>query len=247
MTLEDLIQKLTKEYRVEGGSDVHEDWKDVNVFLTQAIQNHSKAVIRPLGRVLKNNTVDGQVELGPRAKPDEGTDGEDRDAAQIVVLASGNLGLIYSTVLDKQATIEGMEELYPGLLSNLVQHEGIGFAMMRSKEQGAVVIGDKGRYYLANDRVEGENPLIAFGPNTADHLRRTDSFPDAPDILINSFYDSETNEVAAYEELIGSHGGLGGYQTQPFVLFPAEWELEDNELVGAAAVYRQFKIWLGQL
>jgi hypothetical protein len=35
--------------------------------------------------------------------------------------------------------------------------------------------------------------------------------------------------------LIGSHGGLGGFQTQPFVLFPAEWEVEE-ELVGAAAV-----------
>jgi len=247
MTLEDLIQQLTKEHRVEVGSDVHEDWKDVNVFLTQAIQSQSKAVSRPLGRALKKNTADGQVELGPKAKSDEGTDGDKQETAPIVVLASGNLGLVYSTRLDERATIEEIEALYPGFLDDLVQHEGVGFVMIRSQEQGAVVIGDKGRYYLADDRVEGENPLTAFGPNTAEHLRRTDSFPDAPDILINSFYDSETNEVAAYEELIGSHGGLGGYQTQPFVLFPAEWELEDSELVGATAVYRQFKSWLGQL
>jgi hypothetical protein len=95
--------------------------------------------------------------------------------------------------------------------------------------------------------VEGEDPLVGFGPNAAEHLRRTDSFPDAPDVLVNSFFNAETNEVAAFEELIGSHGGLGGYQTQPFLLHPAELEIEDGELVGAAAVYRQFKLWLNQL
>jgi putative membrane protein len=110
-----------------------------------------------------------------------------------------------------------------------------------------LVIGAEGRHYLADGRVEGKDPLTGFGPNAAVHLRRTDQFPDAPDILVNSFYRAGYNEVAAFEELIGSHGGLGGYQTQPFVLFPAEWELEEKELVGAAAVYQQFKNWLVQL
>jgi putative membrane protein len=133
------------------------------------------------------------------------------------------------------------------LLDGLVQHQGVGFVMVRSEEQGPVVIGSEGRYYLDGDRSEGENPLAAFGPHAAEHLRRTDSFPDAPDILVNSFYRAETNEVAAYEELIGSHGGLGGYQTEPFLLFPAEWELATESLVGAEAVYRQLKTWLEQL
>jgi uncharacterized membrane protein YvlD (DUF360 family) len=247
MTLEDLIQQLAKEYRVQGTADVHEDWKHVNVFLTEAIQSQSKAVSRPLGRALKSHTVDGQVELGPEARPDEEPDGEDEETASVVVLASGNLGLVYSTQRDARATMEEIEEFYPGLLDGLAGHEGVGFVMVRSQEQGPVVIGATGRYYLADDRVEGKNPLASFGPNAAKHLRRTDSFPDAPDILVNSFCYPEDNEVAAYEELIGSHGGLGGYQTQPFVLFPAEWELGDDDLMGAAAVYRQFKIWLEKL
>jgi hypothetical protein len=247
MTLEDLIRKLTKEHHIEVGVDVHEDWKDVNVFFTEAIQSQSKAVSRPLGQALKNETVDGQVSLGPEAKMEEDTRGEDQETAPIIALASGNLGLVYSTRIDKRATIERVEELYPGLLDELALHEGIGFLMIRSQEQGAVVIGDKGRYYLADDRVEGENPLALFGPNAAEHLRRSDNFADAPDILVNSFYNPETNEVAAFEEQIGSHGGLGGFQAQPFVLYPAEWQLDEGELVGAAAVYRQFKSWLCQL
>ncbi len=247
MTLEDLVQQLLQEYRVEGAPDVHEDWKHVNVFLTEAIQSQSKAVSRPLGQALRRKTVDGQVAVGPEAAAGDAAAGESADRAPIIVLASGNLGLVYSTRLDERATLEEIETLYPGLLEGLAAHEGIGFLMVRSREQGAVVIGAGGRTYLANDRVEGENPLAGFGPNAADHLRRTDGFPDAPDILVNSFYRVETNEVAAFEELIGSHGGLGGFQTQPFVLFPAEWQVEEGDLVGAAAVYRQFKDWLDRL
>jgi putative membrane protein len=163
------------------------------------------------------------------------------------VLASGNLGLVYSTRLDERATLELIETLYPGLLDGLAAHEGIGFLMVRSQEHGPVVIGAQGRHYLVDGRIEGQDPLAGFGPNAATHLRRTDSFPDAPDILLNSFCRAEYNEVAAFEELIGSHGGLGGHQTEPFLLFPAGWELEEEDLVGAAAVYQQFKRWLEQL
>jgi putative membrane protein len=252
MTLEQLIQQLaTEKYRVEGDVDVHEDWKHVNVFLTEAVQYDRQAVSKPLGRALKGRTEDGQVGLGPEHAHPESTidDGAvaEEVASRVVVLASGNLGLVYSARLDERATLEDIEALYPGLLEGLAQHEGIGFVMVRSEERGAVVIGPRGRYYLSDDRVEGENPLTNFGPHAVAHLTRTDSFPDAPDILINSFYDPDTKEGAAFEELIGFHGGMGGYQTQPFLLFPAEWELEREELVGAAAVYHQLKSWLDQV
>jgi hypothetical protein len=140
--------------------------------------------------------------------------------------------------------MEEIETGFPGLLDGLVQHEGIGWVMVHSAERGPVVIGARGRAYLDADRVEGENPLAAFGPRAADHLRRYDAFPDAPDIYVNSFYHAETNEVAAFEELIGCHGGMGGYQTRPFLLYPAELELDETPLVGAAAVHRQLKRWL---
>jgi putative membrane protein len=113
--------------------------------------------------------------------------------------------------------------------------------MIRSKEQGPVVIGAKGKYYLADDKVEGENPLAKFGKRAAAHLRRLDSFNYVPDILLISMYDTEKDEVAAFEELIGSHGGLGGTQSQPFILHPSEWDLEKEEIVGAENVCRLFK------
>ena len=51
-------------------------------------------------------------------------------------------------------------------------------------------------------------------------LKREDAMTHAPDLLLLSQYDPEMGEVAAFEELIGSHGGLGGPQTEPFILHP---------------------------
>ena len=100
--------------------------------------------------------------------------------------------------------------------------------MVRSDENGPVVIGAEGMYFLDDDRVEGQNPLANFCPRAAQHLRRTDSFPNCPDILVNSFYDPENNEGCAFEELIGFHGGMGGWQTEPFILHPANYRRTGN-------------------
>jgi hypothetical protein len=49
------------------------------------------------------------------------------------------------------------------------------------------------------------------------------------------------DEVAAFEELIGGHGGLGGTQSEHFILHPIEWDLENEEIIGAENVCRLFK------
>jgi hypothetical protein len=70
--------------------------------------------------------------------------------------------------------------------------------------------------------------------------------PRCPDILVNSFYNPEKDEGCAFEELIGFHGGMGGTQTMPFQLHPAELVVE-GDLVGAASVYQVCKGWLNEL
>ena len=55
-----------------------------------------------------------------------------------------------------------------------------------------------------------------------------------------SFYDPETDEVCAFEELIGSHGGVGGAQTEPFILYPSNWDVEDD-IVGSEKIYSILK------
>lgn len=161
--------------------------------------------------------------------------------AQVIVLASGNLGLIYLTEYVKKLTFEQIKAIYPDLIPGLVQHEGIGFVMVHSEKYGPMAMGREGICYLKDGTIEGEDPLTPFGPRAREHLSRTDTFKHVPDILVNSFYDPVTNEVAAFEELVGSHGGLGGEQTQPFILHPSEWNMGSEEIVGAEKLHELLK------
>lgn len=65
--------------------------------------------------------------------------------------------------------------------------------------------------------------------------------------MVNSWYDPAEGEVLAFEEQIGSHGGLGGAQGRPFLLSPLEFSppvAEGAELVGAEEVHRVLARWL---
>ena len=160
--------------------------------------------------------------------------------SELIVLGSGNLGLIYLTQWEQRLTYEEIVILFPDLIPGLVKHEGIGFILVNSLTNGGMAIGEDGIYYLESNTVVGENPLEIFGVNAAQHLKRHNSFKNMPDILVNSFYDEKADEVCAFEELIGSHGGLGGAQSKPFILYPSQWE-NPGELVGAESIYKFLK------
>ena len=160
--------------------------------------------------------------------------------SELIVLGSGNLGLIYLTQWKERLNYEEIVMLFPDLIPGLVKHSGIGFVLVNSISNGGMVIGKNGIYYLNTDEIIGENPLDGFGKNAAMHLKRQNSFDNMPDIMVNSFYDSENNEVCAFEELIGSHGGLGGDQTKPFILYPSDWQ-DPGELIGASSIYNFLK------
>jgi putative membrane protein len=161
--------------------------------------------------------------------------------AGTIVLASGNLGLIYFTKFSQRLFLEEINSIYPNMIPGLISHQGIGFIMVQSKEHGAMVLGAKGKYYLEEERIEGENPLAKYSVNAAKHLRRTCTFKYLPDILVMSLYDESKDEVSAFEELVGSHGGLGGNQSKPFIACPKDWNLQEENIVGAEQLYHIFK------
>jgi hypothetical protein len=146
-----------------------------------------------------------------------------------------------------RASLEEIDERYPGLVAGLAAHPGIGFVLVKTAGLGSVAIGRAGVHHLADGRVDGDDPLAPFGPRTADHLRRIDAFAHVGDLLVNSSYDPELDEVAAFEELVGSHGGFGGPQTRPFVLAPTTLPFDDEPLIGSPAVHRQLVRWADAL
>ncbi len=162
------------------------------------------------------------------------------------MLASGGLGLISLPENDQRMSVGEIESKHPRLISTLAGHPGIAFVMVRSDNGGAIVVGGEGTRTLHDDTVTGEDPLRHFGPNAADHLRRTDGFPNCPDILVNCMYDPEENEVAPFEEFMGSHGGLGGWQSHPFALVPSTWSEESAAIVGVEAMHGELRRWLAE-
>lgn len=250
MTLEELVRSLiSAEYTVERIQSEDAAWGNLGVFLTDILNDivpgDNHLIPRLFRRMIEPYKHLNQVVLGPYRKYfDLVSMPSEKDNANVVVLASGNLGLIYSTDWRERLSYKMIEEAYPNLIPGLAQHEGIGFIMVRSENSGPLIIGENGTLYLKEGRVIGENPLTNFGNNAAEHLRRTNSFPHVPDILVNSLYDPKTGEVAAFEELVGSHGGLGGSQASPFIMFPKEWEILNANIVGAGELHKQLKFWL---
>ena len=171
-------------------------------------------------------------------------DVSDRD---VVVLGSGNLGLIYLMEERRRLTLEEIEERHPELIPALRAHPHVGWLLVRSSEHGAVAVGANGTHYLAEGRVEGEDPLASFSPNAPRHLLRTDGFQHVGDIMVGSFYDPDLDEGCAFEELISFHGGIGGLQTRPFILHPKRLELPPGQIVGAASVHGILAGWRREL
>jgi hypothetical protein len=163
------------------------------------------------------------------------------EAPEIVVCAGGNLGLVYFTSIEGRASIDSISELHPGLVARLAAHPGIGFVLVRSETRGALAVGARGVHLLDEARVEGEDPLAVYGPLAARRLRRVDGYRHCGDLAIVSRYDDATEEVAAFEELIGSHGGIGGPQTSAFTLVPAAWPVPDEPIVGAERLNGLFR------
>ena len=122
-------------------------------------------------------------------------------------------------------------------------NDDVGFVLVASEQDGPVVLGALGVHRLDGDLVEGEDPLAGYGQHAAAHLRRTNGFRHVPDILCNGRFDTETGEVPAFEELVGSHGGLGGTQAQPFLLHPSSLAVPEGEIVGAETLHRAIKPW----
>jgi uncharacterized membrane protein YvlD (DUF360 family) len=215
--------------------------------LTEA-SGADNAVGRGIRATTRGKRVDGEVRLdedeGPEPRRSDGGDGQ---PPELSVMASGCLGLISFPREPGRVTLERIERRHPRLVRTLREHPGIGFLLVRSERDGALALGAKGANYLDAERVEGTDPLEPFGSNAAAHVKRADEFPHCPDILVNGTYWAETDEVAAFEELVGSHGGMGGEQSFPFVLAPSEWQMPVDPVIGAESMHRHMRRWLADL
>jgi hypothetical protein len=241
-TLDDLTEQLM------GGaaavkaavSDVDE-WHVVNAFADELTRARGAAGVAK--RALRTRT--GQ-KLTVRDDAFIGETEAARDEVpDLVVCPSGNLALVYFPRIEGRADLETLNEKYPDMVDALANHPGVGLVMVRSSTHGPLAIGTSGVRHLDSKKVEGDDPLEPFGEYAAPSLKRLDGMSNCGDLVVISMLDQDTEQVAAFEELIGSHGGLGGPQTEPMLLYPFEWELKAEPIVGAPAVHEQLLAWMG--
>ncbi|WP_234048142.1 phage holin family protein [Streptomyces liliifuscus] len=203
----------------------------------KARRTHSGAEARSAVRAaLRRPVEEGHEQYRPSSRHSEP-----------LVLASGNLGLVSFPDVPHRMSREEIDARHPALLTTLANHPGVGFVLVRSEEHGGLVLGANGAEIPLDELDDNPGPLADFGPGAADAVRRTHAFPHTADIMINSWYDPQEGEVLAFEEQIGSHGGLGGAQGRPFLMSPLTFSapVEDGaELVGAEHVHHVLRRWL---
>jgi uncharacterized membrane protein YvlD (DUF360 family) len=162
------------------------------------------------------------------------------------VLGSGSLGLISFPGPARRLTREELDARYPALLPGLATHPHIGFVLVASTD-GSLVFGPAGQRNLATGDVTGDDPLAPFGPSAAAQVAEVDSYATVADVMVNARYDPDRDEVSAFESQVGSHGGLGGAQTHPFLLYPVALSAPAEPILTSVAMHRVLKTWLAEV
>jgi uncharacterized membrane protein YvlD (DUF360 family) len=170
--------------------------------------------------------------------------------SEIVVTGSGNVGNIWFKRYLKRATDKQLEQDFPGLLNSLLSTRGIGFVIVNSAE-GPICLSKNGTVRLKTGKVTGQDPLTKYGPVRLKDLLRPASMVDAPDIQVFSDVNPQTGEVYAFEELVGNHGGIGGWQANAILLHPRDLKIskkyyEDGTIYDSTTIHKILVSWLVQ-
>jgi hypothetical protein len=242
-----LVSRLADADVVAAG-DNHEGVGSLNAVIAGSSSDDTvlgRALGRTSDRVSEGSLKGAHAAAGvdQRAPPaPEEAEGADR----FIVFGSGNLGLVYVAGEKHRLTLTELTERFPALVPGLVAHDGVSFAVVDTADHGPVVIGKGGEHRVRTGEVVGNDPLAGFGDHAPEFVLRAASMSEAPDIYVNSLVD-DLGEVAAFEGLVGCHGGRGGWQDRAMIGWPSELPGPEEMIVGADAVHRQLVGWLEQL
>ena len=215
--------------RVE--STAGEEWGPVNALVS--------SVLSP-----RRGRSDAPV-LGPDRK--QVSDG----LPELAVTGGGNLGMVWFPRLASRPDVDAVSDAWPNLLPGLLSTTGVGLVMVLGPAGSPLVFGPQGVRDLAGGILEGEDPLIGYPSRAAADLARLGGLPHCGDLVLFSTVDA-SGRIHAFEDQVGSHGGIGGPQNHAILIHPRNWDLDDDLLddvdgvrmpVGPVAVHRQLLRW----
>lgn len=158
-----------------------------------------------------------------------------------------SLGDVYFTQnRDCAVDIKDIEKKFPGMTDKLVNHPGIGLVVVRDGDN-YVLKGKEGSFVMDGEtkvvRQEGKSPLAHFGDETLlrRHINNYMNLEQTGDIVIFGEYDGK--DVIDFNKkysLASLHGGIGGNQTQPFIITDASLPIADKEIIEATDIHQVY-------
>jgi hypothetical protein len=141
----------------------------------------------------------------------------------VVVKSSGSLAHVYFNIIERRMDLSEISAAFPSLVVKLLAHPGIWLVVAREGEE--ILIMDYDSILTFNSpgeqRLEGDHPLMRLvePEHAAEQIRRIASFEDS--------YEPSTDTVICFEHQWASHGGLGGPQDYPTIVYPKDigWDL----------------------
>ena len=144
-----------------------------------------------------------------------------------MVCSNGNLAHVYFPEVPGRVTTEWLMEKNPSFIEALVSHAGIGFVITTNTENEVLMMGKAGMRRLRSGVVEGTDPLEPYIDGLdrdvlIQSLLQLCDYPNSGDVILNGALIGP-GTVISFEDQIGTHGGVGGEQTEPFVIFPSRY------------------------
>ena len=223
-TLSEVVQDLVEVPSTRADDDRPvETWGPANLLLSSAT-----GAERRVG-------LEARTSAPRRERPPTTTGADD-----VVVAASGSLAHVYLTGVPGRVVEEDVRRRHPALVDGLAAHPHVGLVLVRRGDGSLVAHGARGWRRVTEAGTadgEGEDPVATYGRLAAADLAALDRRDHVGDLVLLGAMDRSLGEVVAFEELVGSHGGLGGWQTEALLIHPASWQVDPGHPLTGTQVH----------
>ncbi len=162
----------------------------------------------------------------------------------VVVKSSGSLAHVYFNVTNRRMDLSDISAAFPGLVLKLLAHDGIWVVVAREGDQVLIMDEDSiltvdaaGQQHLEGDHPFGRLPEPDHASEQALRIAR---FPEAGDLVLFGSYDPTKDVVSCFEHQVASHGGLGGAQDYPVIIYPRQLDWDLTTVHNSRDLYRFF-------
>lgn len=136
-----------------------------------------------------------------------------------IVPSSSIAHMYFSEHFIQPASRETIEKLSPKLIQTLLDHPGIGWVLVRGRDDTQILIGKHGKTIFRKNNIVSETGVSVDGPDRKKILTALGQFATEHNngdiVLFGALYkDKSVN----FEDYQGTHGGFTGHMAWPFIM-----------------------------